>query len=169
MEQPMSDGDQYRSRNSVPSQADLATNGDAAADAGHRVGYRRPPRHGRFQPGQSGNPRGRPKGVKSLPDIVRKIVGQKVTVTENGRARRIPRLEAILLRAAGEASRGDPRALRLLLQLTERYGESVQTGADREVTGAEDLAILRRYLPDFDDPSPIGIAPEKRGDAKRER
>jgi hypothetical protein len=25
------------------------------------------------------------------------------------------------------------------------------------------------YLPDFDDPSPFGIAPEKRGDAKRER
>ena len=72
---------------------------------------------------------------------------------------------AILLRAAGEA-RGDPRALRLLLQLTERYGESVQTEADREVTGAEDLAILRRYLPDFDNPSPIGIAPEKHGDAE---
>jgi Family of unknown function (DUF5681) len=127
----MSDDDQYRSRNSVPSQADLTMNGDAAADA-TRVGYRRPPRHSRFQRGQSGNPRGRPKGVKSLPDIVRKIVGQKVTVTENGRGRRIPRLEAILLRAAGEASRGDPRALRLLLQLTERYGESVETGADRE-------------------------------------
>ena len=162
--------DQYRSRNSLTSQADLATNVEgAAADPDNRLGYRRPPRHSRFQSGQSGNPRGRPKGVKSLPDIVRKIVGQKVTVTENGRTRRIPRLEAILLRAAGEASRGDPRALRLLLQLTERYGESVQTGADREVTGAEDLAILRRYLPDFDDPSPIGIAPAKRGDAKRER
>src|SRR6202046_709310 len=57
----------------------------------------------RRPPGQSGNPRGRPPGVKSLSDIVRKIIGQKVTVTENGRARRIPRLEAILLRAAGEA------------------------------------------------------------------
>jgi hypothetical protein len=85
----MSDDDQYRSRNSVPSQADLTMNGDAAADA-TRVGYRRPPRHSRFQRGQSGNPRGRQKGVKSLPDIVRKIVGQKVTVTENGRGRRIP-------------------------------------------------------------------------------
>ena len=137
--------------------------------ADNRVGYRRPPRHSRFQPGQSGNPRGRPPGVKSLSDIVRKIVGQKVTVTENGRARRIPRLEAILLRAAGEASRGDARALRLLLQLTERYGESAQTGAEREMTGAEDLAILRRYLPDFDDPSPTGMVPETDTGAKRER
>ena len=104
----------------------------------------------RFAPGKSGNPRGRPRGVKSLADIVRKIVGQKVTVTENGRSRRVPRLEAILLRAAGEASRGDADALRLLLQLTERYGESASTGADREITAAEDLAILRRYLPNFD-------------------
>jgi hypothetical protein len=93
--------DEHASRNSLPSQADVATDVEAAADADNRVGYRRPPRHSRFQPGRSGNPRGRPLGVKSLSDIVRKIVGQKVTVTENGRARRVPRLEAILLRAAG--------------------------------------------------------------------
>jgi Family of unknown function (DUF5681) len=133
------------------------------------VGYGRPPKATRFVPGRSGNPRGRPPGVKSLSDIVRKIVGQKVTVTENGRVRRIPRLEAILLRAAGEATRGDARALRLLLQLTERYGESAQTGAEYEMTGAEDLAILRRYLPDFDGPSPTGKVPETDTVAKRER
>jgi Family of unknown function (DUF5681) len=168
MEQSMND-DQDASRNTLAPQADVAANVEAAADADNRVGYRRPPRHSRFQPGQSGNPRGRPRGVKSLSDIVRKIVGQKVTVTENGRVRRIPRLEAILLRAAGEASRGDARALRLLLQLTERYGESAQTGAEHEMTGAEDLAILRRYLPDFDDPSPTGMVPETDTGAKHER
>jgi len=151
--------DQDASRSTLAPQADVAANVEAASDADNRVGYRRPPRHSRFQPGQSGNPRGRPRGVKSLSDIVRKIVGQKVTVTENGRVRRVPRLEAILLRAAGEASRGDARALRLLLQLTERYGESAQTGAEYEMTGAEDLAILRRYLPDFDDPSAAGMVP----------
>ena len=92
-----------------------------------------------------------------------------MTVTENGRVRRVPRLEAILLRAAGEASRGDARALRLLLQLTERYGETAQTGAEYEMTAAEDLAILRRYLPDFDDPSPTEMVPETDTEAKRER
>jgi Family of unknown function (DUF5681) len=50
---------------------------EGGADADNRVGYRRPPKHSRFQPGQSGNPGGRPLGVKSLSDIVRKIVGQK--------------------------------------------------------------------------------------------
>ena len=157
-------------RNTLPAPAGLAANVEAAGtDVEDRVGYRRPPRHSRFQPGRSGNPRGRPTGVKSLSDIVRKIVGQTVTITENGRARRVPRLEAILLRAAGEASRGEARALRLLLQLTERYGESVQTGAERETTAAEDVDILRRYLPDFDDPSPAEIDPKTDADARHER
>lgn len=132
------------------------------------IGYGRPPKAYRFAPGQSGNPRGRPPGVKSLSDIVRKIVGQKVTVTESGRARRVPRLEAILLRAASEASRGDGRALRLLLQLTERYGESAQTGAERETMVTEDIAILRRYLTDFYDPSPATMNPETDADAGHE-
>ena len=144
-----------------------------SAEAGplskERVGYGRPPKAYRFAPGKSGNPKGRPPGVKSLPDIVRKIVGQKVTVTENGRVRRVPRLEAILLRAAGEASRGDGRALRLLLQLTERYGESAQTGAERETIAAEDIAILRRYMPDLDDPSPTATAPGTDADAGHDR
>jgi uncharacterized protein DUF5681 len=168
MEQRMND-DQDAPRKTQPSQADLAATGDAAgADANNRVGYRQPPKHSRFQPGRSGNPGGRPPGVKSLSDIVRKIVGQKVTVTENGRARRVPRLEAILLRAASEASRGDGRALRLLLQLTERYGESAQTGAERETIVAEDVAILRRYLADFNDPSPTAMDPETDADVGHE-
>ena len=123
---------------------------DGADDGDDRVGYRRPPKRTRFRPGQSGNPRGRPRGDRSLSDIVRKIVGQKVAITEKGVTRRVPRIEAILLRAAGEASRGDARALRLLLQLAERYGESAQTGADHETLAAEDFAILRRYLPHLD-------------------
>jgi hypothetical protein len=139
------------------------------ATAEERVGYRRPPKHSRFQPGQSGNLGGRPPGVKSLSDIVRKIVGQKVTVTENGRTRRVPRLEAILLRAASEASRGDAASLRLLLQLAERYGESAQTGAERQTIAADDVAILRRYLPDLASLAPEAVGPETSEEAEHER
>ena len=152
-------------QNASPSVGLGESGNEAREDADNYVGYRRPPKHSRFQPGQSGNLGGRPVGVKSLPNIVRKIVGQKVTVTENGRTRRIPRLEAILLRAASEASRGDVASLRLLLQLAERYGESAQTGAERQTIATEDVAILRRYLPDLASSASDGASPETNADA----
>ena len=31
-----------------------------------RVGYKRPPMHSRFKPGQSGNPKGRPRPSRSF-------------------------------------------------------------------------------------------------------
>src|SRR5438309_801594 len=110
---------------------------DASQDKDFRsdsIGYKRPPKATRFAPGQSGNPRGRPRGVKSLSDIVRKIAGQTMTITENGRRRRVPWLEGVLLRSAVEALRGDQRQLRLLLPLFERYGETPQGPAASEKT-----------------------------------
>jgi hypothetical protein len=57
-----------------------------------------PQRASQFQPGTSGNPRGRRKGSRSVGAILNGIMSQKVTVSEGGRTRRVSRLEVMLLR-----------------------------------------------------------------------
>ena len=96
------------------------------------VGYRRPPKATQFAAGKSGNPKGRPKGSRSVGAVLNDILQQKIAVTENGKTRRIPALEVMLRRPANDAMRGDPHARRLLLPLNDRYSDSPDA---KNVTG----------------------------------
>ena len=112
------------------------------------VGYGRPPRATQFKPGTSGNPKGRPKGARSVGAILQEVTQQRVTVTENGRTRRLPALEVMLRRLMNDAMRGEHNALKLLLSLSDRYSESPESGRQLRELRAEDEAILAEYLRD---------------------
>ena len=117
-----------------------------SGSADYAVGYRRPPKETRFTAGQSGNPRGRPKGSQTAVAVWQKLMNAKVTVTEHGRTRRISRREVMLLRIANDAMRGDPHALKLSLYVDDRYGHQAE-GSDRsEEMTSEDLEILADYF-----------------------
>ena len=88
------------------------------------VGYGHPPKATQFRKGQSGNPRGRPKGSRPVGAVLQEILGQRIAVTENGRTRRVPALEVMLRRLANDAMRSEPSALKLMLSLVDRYGQS---------------------------------------------
>jgi hypothetical protein len=118
-------------------------NADPAETA---VGYQRPPTANQFKPGQSGNPRGRPKGSRSVGAVLQDILRQKVAVTENGRTRRLSTLDIVLRRLANDAMRNETSAVKLILTLVERYGESPATQIQIEDLLAEDRAILERFL-----------------------
>jgi hypothetical protein len=61
------------------------------SDGTHAVGYKRPPVDRQFKPGQSGNPKGRPKGRKNLKTIVVEALHKKVKVRDKmGRLERCP-------------------------------------------------------------------------------
>ena len=49
------------------------------------VGYARPPKATQFAAGKSGNPKGRPKGSRTVGAILQGILSQKIAVTENGK------------------------------------------------------------------------------------
>ncbi len=85
---------------------------DETSDDGFTVGYKKPPQHSRFQPGRSGNPRGKQKGVRNLGSDVKRTLEVPVRVNEQGRARRVSTQHAVLLRLREKALKGDARSLR---------------------------------------------------------
>ena len=86
------------------------------------VGYKKPPRHTRFQPGQSGNPQGRPKGSRNFASAVKDLLGGKVRVVIDGSPRVVSTLEAALLRLKDKGlGGGDLRALSQIIELAKEY------------------------------------------------
>jgi len=82
--------------------------------------YQRPPRKGQFKPGQSGKPRGRPKGSKNIRTCVQDLLDARIAVKESGKTRMMPRSEAIAIQLVNLASKGDPKGLASRLASTPR-------------------------------------------------
>src|SRR5712691_13530333 len=80
----------------------------ADSDSDYQVGPGRPPRHTRFQKGQSGNPGGR--STKSLPALLADALNETVVVTIGGRRRRITKREAIVTQMVDKSASADLQA-----------------------------------------------------------
>jgi len=134
----------------------------------YEIGYGRPPPATRFQPGQSGNPRGRPRGMRPIGHVLQQALNRRVVVNENGRERRIRLQDAIIQGLVNDAARRNHNALRLLFSLLERYGQNSQTALDLGALTADDSAIIERYVstlqpsqadapsPEMSNPEPLG-------------
>jgi hypothetical protein len=95
------------------------------------VGYKKPPPQHRFPPGESGNKKGRPKGVKNYESIWQEILDGKVPMGESGR--KITVKEALIRKFVSKAASGDTRAL---------MGVLAAIAAIDNVQGSEALAGL---------------------------
>jgi hypothetical protein len=106
------------------------------------VGFGRPPPEHRFKPGRSGNPRGRPKGAKNEETILNNLLNRRIEIRQAGRLRKITVLEAMLLKFAEEALKGDAKAATFLLN---RYRPpEANEGSANEMT-EEDQEILDAF------------------------
>lgn len=89
-----------------------------ASNTPGKAGYGQPPRATRFQKGRSGNPRGRPRGShNAIP--YDSLLGQMVTIREDGRERRVTAAEAFLLQLTQKGLAGDSAAARASLAAIE--------------------------------------------------
>jgi hypothetical protein len=118
----------------------------------YTVGYGRLPAASRFQPGRSGNPKGRRKRPDTIADQLHRALETRVPIVENGRRHTISAQEAIIRGLVNDAARRDPKAIRTLLALTDRYGKTDATTINPGDLAAEDQRILEQYATAFPAP-----------------
>ena len=102
---------------------------------GYEVGYAKPPQYTRFRKGQSGNPKGRPKGLQSFARLARQAFNEKIAIKENGERRIITKLQAALKQLANKAASGDAAAIREMLRVEAAIAEIVPAADQHDYTG----------------------------------
>jgi len=112
------------------------------------VGYGRPPAEHQYKPGQSGNPKGRPKGAKNESTILHQLLHRKVELRIGGRLKKVTLLEAILLRIAEDSLKGNTKSASFLLN---RYGAIVSGEAPSSVLSEDDQDILEAFARRLDE------------------
>ena len=126
------------------------------------VGYKRPPRHSQFRPGQSGNPGGREKALRNFGTDVKATLAGPLAIKEKGKTKRVSSQEGVLLRLREKALNGDARALDQFIRLAQTFnndGPNEALGAQDML--AEDREILDAYAETIRSrlPSDVGVDP----------
>ena len=118
----------------------------------YEVGYGKPPKHMRFKPGQSGNPRGRPKAEKSLGGALNDALKAKVKLRGNGKERVVSSIQAFVIRVVMDAIQGKASAQKMLVALMERFLPTAaevapaENGEDALAELFEELDLMRKRM-----------------------
>ncbi len=107
------------------------------------TGYKIPPKGTQFKPGQSGNPKGRPKGRRNTYSVLDDLLNQKILVTQDGNQIKIDKKTAILLQAVNRAVKGDLQAIQNIFpHMLAMDAENEHLNSVREALSTNDQAIL---------------------------
>jgi hypothetical protein len=138
--------------------------------ASYEIGYGKPPVATRLQPGKSGNPKGRPRGKKSvrpelheerLKAIILDEAYRTIKVNDGDRQISVPMAQAIIRSMAVTAAKGNTRAQRLFAELlasTENSNrklndEWVETAINYKVEWEKEIERCKRL--ELPVPSPL--------------
>jgi len=100
----------------------------------------------KFRKGESGNPKGRPRGAQNRDTIARKVMGQPVAVVQDGRRKKISLLEAVLTRHANKALGGDPRSALILLNEIRSEKRTEYSSPEEEHLDSDDQLVVQTLV-----------------------
>jgi hypothetical protein len=110
-----------------------------------KAGYKHPPKHSQFKPGQSGNPKGRPKGINNLATDLEEELSESVIIHEGGKQAVTSKQRAMIKAMMSKALKGDTRAANALITLKLGIEHVRYLSNDEEILSEEDMAILEEY------------------------
>ena len=88
----------------------------------YEVGYKRPPKHTRFKPGQSGNPKGRrPKLLNVKKEIEFEFL-RKVPVRVGSKTVYVTKIALLVSQLTAKGIKGDTRAAMEAFKIADRFG-----------------------------------------------
>ena len=109
------------------------------------VGYKRPPKHTRFQPGRSGNAAGRRKNDRNFKTDLMEELREMIVIRENGRERKISKQRAFIKALVAAAIKSDVRAINSVVACARNFGSGVEDEMPAAVD-VEDLDILEAFV-----------------------
>jgi hypothetical protein len=109
------------------------------------VGYQKPPTHTRFQPGQSGNPKGRPKASKNLSTLLKQELNSPIVIEQHGKKRKVARKAALVKSLVNDALKGKDRPRERVFEYVERM-ETMEDAEIGDAVSQQDEAIIERFL-----------------------
>ena len=84
------------------------------------VGYGRPPKRTQFKPGQSGNPSGKRKGLRSIATELRDILSEEIAIPSGSEIKRVTKQRALASALVTAAIGGDLRATAIVMTHLDR-------------------------------------------------
>ena len=112
----------------------------------YEIGYAKPPKKSQFKPGESGNPKGRKKGVKNFNSYLKDAGSERVTVTMSGVKRSVPLVQASAIQVAQKAAKGDLKALAFIANAFPDDPAQSDPLGTRQWESAADKSVLEAML-----------------------
>jgi hypothetical protein len=106
----------------LPNEHEPDATGGKRPKGDYVVGKYRPPVHTRWQPGQSGNPSGRPKGRLNVKTELKELLRKKITIRDGETERKLSLPAANIVAHGFKGAKGDVRSTALYLNTLRQLG-----------------------------------------------